>query len=276
LRIPVYTQQDLRLLRSTLDGNEQHPVWSRYIGLLVDRAPTHLCFSDACYDGLGAFSINEHLNFRWRLFRDDLCYCGFDMKSIDDDTREPDGTSDGIHINVLEFITMIIELWFVIVIIKRKGPFPGGYIVQLIGDNTTAISWLRYAARSHRPIVRELSRFAMALTLSCPYSLKLSSKHLSGKENQGADALSRPRDFPTWACATRRHFPLSNCQAYRVPYELLSVIATIISSAKTGVVYEPETTRLLTLELTTLSVGSNETSSQSSFSRGSHRTKRSR
>jgi hypothetical protein len=48
------------------------------------------------------------------------------MKSIDDDTREPDGTSNGMHINVLEFITMIIELWFVIVIIKRKGPFPGG------------------------------------------------------------------------------------------------------------------------------------------------------
>jgi hypothetical protein len=115
----------------------------------------------------------------------------------------------------------------------------------------------------------------MALTLSCPYSLKLSSKHLSGKENQGADALSRPRDFPTWACATRRHSPLLNCQAYWVPYELLSVIAMIILSAKTGEVYEPEMTRLLTLELTTLSVGSNETSSQSSFSRGSHRKKRS-
>jgi hypothetical protein len=98
------------------------------------------------------------------------------MKSIDDDMREPDGTSNGMHINVLEFITMIIELWFIIIIIKRKGPFPGGYIVQLIGDNTTAISWLRYAARSHHPIVRELSHFAMALTLSCPYSLEQTSQ----------------------------------------------------------------------------------------------------
>ncbi len=43
------------------------------------------------------------------------------MKSIDKDTQEPNGTTDGLHINVLEFITMIIELLFVIVIIKWKG-----------------------------------------------------------------------------------------------------------------------------------------------------------
>ena len=276
IRMPNHSLSDLRLLRSTLDENENHPVWSRYIGLLVDRDPTHLCLSDACYAGLGAFSINEHFNFRWRLFHEDLVSAGFDMKSINEDTSEPDGTSDGLHINVLEFVAMIIELWFVIAIIQRQGPYPGGYIVKLIGDNTTALSWLRYAARSHRPVVRDLSRFAMALTLSCPFSLKLSGRHLKGKLNKGADALSRPKEFPTWACATRMHSPLSNCQAYRVPYELLCTIATIISSAKTGVAFEPEMTKLLTLELITLSVGSNETSSQSSYSRGSHRTKRSR
>ena len=169
-----------------------HPVWSRYIGLLVDRDPTHVCLSDASYGGLGSFSLHEHFNFRWRLTRQDLIDAGFDMKSIDEDTSEPDGTSDGLHINVLEFVAMIIELWFVIILIQRHGPYPGGYIVQLLGDNTTALSWLRYAARSHRPIVRDLSRFAMALTLSCPLSLKLSGKHLKGKLNIGADALSRP------------------------------------------------------------------------------------
>jgi hypothetical protein len=145
---------------------------------------------------------------------------------------------------------------------QTKRIFPRGYIIQLIGDNMTAISCLQYAACFHHLIVHELSHFAMALTLSCCYSLKLSSKHLSGKsENQVVDALSRLRDFPTWACTTQWHSLLSTCQAYWVPYEILYVIALIISSAKTGVVYEPEMTRLLTLELFTLSVGSNETSS---------------
>ena len=276
IKMPSYALRDLQLLRLTLDDNENHPVWSRYIGLLVDREPTHQCLSDASYSGIGAFSEQEHFNFRWRLFRADLIQVGFDMKSIDDDTCEPDGTSDGLHINVLEFVTMIIELWFVIVICQRRGPHPGGYIVQLIGDNTSAISWLRYAARSHRPIVRELSRFAMALTLACPHSIKLSGEHLKGDLNKGADALSRPTEYPTWASATQQHSPLSNCQAFRVPYELLYTIAMIISSAKTGVLFEPEMTKLLNLELTTLSVGFNETSTQSSFSRGSHRAKRSR
>lgn len=276
LELPQHAIQDLRLLRSTLDSNASHPVWSRYIGLLVDREPNHQCWSDASYGGLGAFSLKEHFNFKWRLYREDLVQVGFDMKAIDEDTCEPDGTSDGLHINILEFVTMIIELWFVIAISKRRGPFPGGYIVRLIGDNTSALSWLRYAARSHRPMVRDLSRFALALTLACPQSLKLSGEHLKGDLNKGADALSRPLDYPTWASATQQDSRLLNCQAYRVPYELLSTIAMILSSARTGEVFEPEMTRLLNLELITLSVGFGETSTQSSFSRGSHRGKRSR
>jgi hypothetical protein len=48
---------------------------------------------------------------------------------------------------VLEFfIALIIELRFVITKISKRGPIAGGYIVSLHGDNTSAISWLRYAA----------------------------------------------------------------------------------------------------------------------------------
>jgi hypothetical protein len=108
------------------------------------------------------------------------------MKVIDEDSGEPDGMSDGLHNNLLEFIAMIIELWFVITMILKKGPIASGYIVSLHGNNTSAISWLHYAARSHHPLVRELSRFAMGLTLICPHSLKLTGKHLSGSLNKGA------------------------------------------------------------------------------------------
>jgi hypothetical protein len=106
----------------------------------VEREPIHKCFSDASYAGIGAFSAYEEFNFCWRLTRDDLIQVGFDMKAIDEDSGEPDGTSDGLHINVLEFIAMIIELWFMITKISEKGPIAGGYIVSLRGDNTSAIS----------------------------------------------------------------------------------------------------------------------------------------
>ena len=276
--IPIqqYTIQDLRLLRSTLDTNDHHPVWSRYIGLLVDREPTHECLSDASYGGMGAWSPHEHFNFMFRLTREDLVKAGFDMKAIDDGTEEPDIDEEGLHINVLEFICMIVELWFVLRLIQIQGPRVGGYIVSIIGDNTSALSWLRYASRSHRPIVRELSRFAMGLTLACPLSLKLTGKHLSGILNKGADALSRPEKFPTWASAIAHHSPMKTCQPYRVPFELLSAIAKTCSSTKTGEVYEPEMTKLLTLALTTLSIGSDGMSRQSSLSRGSHRSRTSR
>jgi hypothetical protein len=48
----------------------------------------------------------------WGLTCDDLVHAGFDMKSIDADTAEPNGTTDGLYINILEFITIIIDLWF--------------------------------------------------------------------------------------------------------------------------------------------------------------------
>jgi len=71
------------------------------------------------------------------------------MQAIDDDTCEPDSTTDGLHINILEYIAIIIELWFVIILVIRLGPRDGGYVVTLKSDNTSALSWMRYAARSH-------------------------------------------------------------------------------------------------------------------------------
>ena len=210
----------------------------------------------------------------WRLSRDDLIRSGFDMKALAANTSEPDGSSDGLHINILEFVGMLIELWFVVIFINRSGPIPGGYIVSLIADNTSALSWFRYASRSHRPAVRALARFGMQLTLSCLHSLKISGKHLAGLLNTGADALSRPQDYPSWASAIKRHSPLERCQPYRVPYELRVALATMITAAETGVAYEPEMTKLLTLVPTTLSIGAESNSVRTSASRASRRTTR--
>jgi hypothetical protein len=176
----------------------------------------------------------------------------------------------------LEFVALLTELWFVVAFIQRSGPVAGGHIVSLLADNTSALSWFRYASRSHRPAVRALARFGMQLTLACPHPLKLSGRHLAGSLNKGADALSRPQEFPTWASVIEHHSPLARCQPYRVPFELLSTLATIITAAETGAVFEPEMTKLLTLVPTTLNVGSEGNSVRSSALRPSRRMTRSR
>jgi hypothetical protein len=117
------TLEDLQLLQGTLDSDVNHPVWCRYIGLLVKREFTHEVTGDASYAGLGGWSPAKHFNFMWRLTREDLIQVGFDMKSINLNTAEPDGTSDGLHINILEFVTIIIDLWF------ELSP---GFVMQLV------------------------------------------------------------------------------------------------------------------------------------------------
>jgi len=68
-------------------------------------------------------------------------------------------------------------------------------------DNTSALSWMQYAARSHRPVVRELSRFFLALTLASPILFKLSGQHLSSKLNTGASLDAQAHPLTTWHVA---------------------------------------------------------------------------
>ena len=72
LTLNPQTIQDLQMLQATLDENIDHPAWTRDIGLLVIREPTHICLSDASYGGLGAWSAHYHFDFMWRLTREDL------------------------------------------------------------------------------------------------------------------------------------------------------------------------------------------------------------
>jgi hypothetical protein len=98
--------------------------------------------------------------------------------------------TDCLHINVLELIAIIINIWLALVFITKSGKIPGGHIISMLADNTSALSWMRYTSRTKRPVVRELSHFILDLTLSCPIQHKLSGLHIQGILNIGADKLS--------------------------------------------------------------------------------------
>ena len=128
-------------IRETLLAPEGSPLWSRPIALYLDRDYTHRVYSDASYGGIGGWSSD--FGFLWRLVREDLVRAGFDMKPIDLSSSEPlDATEPtGLHINPLEFIGVLINLWITIKYVQAAGPRAGGYILALFADNTTALAW---------------------------------------------------------------------------------------------------------------------------------------
>ena len=188
------------------------------------------------------------------------------MKQLQTGDSEPDIDAEGHHINILEFVAIIVNIWMIIVLSRYRSPPVGGHIFAVFADNTSALSWLRYASRSHCPNVRQLARFVSALLFASSFQGKVQGKHLAGVANRGADALSRCRKYPTWACATRRCSHLLTCQAYHLPRRLFLLLASITSGTRTAEVSAQEMTALLSLVPSTLRVGCNGSATTTSLS----------
>jgi hypothetical protein len=91
----------------------------------------------------------------------DLILLGFPMKVIDKYAKEPlDAKSEGLHINPLEFLACIVNLWLLLKLIQTLPPCLTGYIIDLLSDNTSALLWLRVTASTRDPRLQPLCRFA--------------------------------------------------------------------------------------------------------------------
>jgi hypothetical protein len=166
----------------------------------------------------------------WCICRDDLVDCGFNLTWLADEEETADSQApDCLHINILELIAIIINIWLTLVFITAASSIPGGHIVSFLVDNTSALSWMHYASHTKRPVVHALSRFILDLTLSSSIPHKMPGLHLVGILNIGADKLSWFEPPPkgggkTWASVISQHSPLKTCQAFRLLQKLLSVI----------------------------------------------------
>jgi hypothetical protein len=102
----------------------------------------------------------------WRITTEDLLLFGFDMKPSGKANNEPiTSNSKGLHINPLEFLAVIINLWLALKLITEAPPCLTGYIINLLLDNTTALSWMHVAATTPNPELQQLARFASALLM---------------------------------------------------------------------------------------------------------------
>ena len=264
ISIPDHVFHYLQLLRTATTNPAS---WTRSIGLLVPRQATAVAYSDAAYTGMGGWS--PHFGFLWRLTRSHLEHVGFPMREIlEDDAAASQSGHDTLHINTLEFIGLIINLWFCLSCLQKCPTIPGGYIPLLRADNTTAVSMYSTAARSRRRVLRNLCFLCeglIALSPASQYS-QISCNHIPGKENDEADGLSRPELFPTVSSVIERFSHLRTCQGFLVPYALLSSLVTAISSPKIEATSVSAMTQLLALEPVSFVPGANDTTSNGGYS----------
>ena len=142
------------------------------INLLVVRTPTRIAWSDSCPFGLGGYTLK---GTAWRIkVPPDCPFYG-------DDTAN----------NVLEFLGMAISVLLLIQETRADNEIHPCLLV--LGDNTSAISWIFKSGRVARTskyykAVKTIARHIAHSTLSA--SVQVCSQHLAGTTNTVADLLS--------------------------------------------------------------------------------------
>ena len=277
---------DLKLLRYTLTGPKATLAWTQPISLIIPREPTGEPIGDASFEGMGGYCLKY--GYMWRLSHADLKSCGLDIPKEDAEliqryqAAKESGDTETVkhlaHINILEFIAIIINIWMFIKIGKKLESDPKfEHIIHARTDNTSALSWLMHASRTKKPPVRNLARHFQLLLTQTPVPYKLQPSHIAGKINENADLLSRPKSrAPSWASVILASNPsLRSCTPYQVPRKLLLHLAALINSKGTEDGLEQKTIRLWTLEANILGNGSwGQLGSRTSLSSGSSHKRR--
>jgi len=265
--LPPDIRDELSQFLALISTDIQDGAWKRPIGLLIPRDTTITTATDASTNALGGWCDRKSLNHMWRISIQDLHAAGFPSNMGWDNTHnfnEADIDPKKIHINILEFIAIFIELWICVrqLLTFKESPSTkelhaapastipaGGHRILVCADNTSALSWLRYASRTKRPPVRRLARL-LTHFLSQVFpatSLQLQPRHIRGVSNVEADNLSRLEKSPSWAnvmASCPRLRPLRVCL---IPPELLSVLASTFSDPQTEESSETAMTSLWTV-----------------------------
>jgi len=225
-------------------------VWARPMGLLIRRDPTFVPYSDACPHGLGGYCFL--LYFQWRQITG--------VYSITPDLSALDHlTTDNIHINIFEFIAIIINLFFSILRMQEKATkerylTSNGYIIHAMSDNTSALSWMKHASRSRSAPIRNLALFLVTFLFHANSIIPLSTHglHVPGNLNDLADALSRPQLFPSYSDVWNRYEDLQVLPCFRVPQQLTAMINSCLSQKLIPVPSGQEMRALLSIRLSSL------------------------
>ena len=233
---------------------------------LIQQEHTATALSDAAYMGIGGWSPN--FKFMWCVTWDNLISASFLMPEIDAEDKAIHLTNpDDLHINTLEFFAIIINIWFVILYIHQDPTKVGGHIIWILANNTSTLSWFKYAAHSHQQAICNLAYLChhLIVFLQTVEFATFKGQHIQGKENIKVDALSCPELFPTLASTIMQHSQLQTCHAFLLPFRLLSMITRALSYPTIEASFINKIIALLTLMPTSSAIGANSMPNQMGF-----------
>jgi hypothetical protein len=158
-----------------------------------------------------------------------MIVAGFQMKALNIEEYEPRPGCNGLHINPLELVGVIINVVLALAWATTVTAPTGGHVFRIWADNTSALSWLENTSRDTNPIVLCRVRFLMAILVVSGIPCILQGEHIPGAQNMGADPLSRPTLLPIWASVIVACPMVKLCWRCQVPPVLLSDLASTIS-----------------------------------------------
>ena len=245
--------QDLRHLRSIL-STDNSLLWTRPLSLLVEKEPHFLGESDASNTAMGG--ISRDLQFQWRLSNSAF-------SNLPPWIVVPEGAPSW-HINVHEFIAIIINGFFMMFAFLHISsstptllPQTDGFIFRLQADNTSALSWMRHLSRTRDAHLTQLCHLFSHLifTFNSSVPSRFDGKHLPGKLNTQADALSRPQTFPSYNDIFAIYPEMRSLPAYRPPRPLISAINACLWKKSTRATLNAATEPLFSSRLSSFRLG---------------------
>jgi hypothetical protein len=272
--IPPTIIAELRDFCAHISDDISDPYWCRHIGLLVQRTPTVTVLTDASSKALGGWSSEHELNHMWRITVADLVQAGMPRGVGWQNTHNYHEVAidpQALHINILEFFAIFIELWICVrqihiahssIVVPNDNMCetlpPGGHRILALADNTSALSWLRYASRTKRAPVRNIARLLTAF-LCLPFvasNIRVQGRHIPGVANVEADHLSRFEKSASWEAVMAHCAPLKNLRTCQLPEELLSLLVYCYLKEPTEEWFATATTQLWTIAPPSFATGS--------------------
>ena len=193
-----------------------------------------MLLSDASYTGIGGLSPTYGI--MWQVMQQDLVDLGFPMKKLRCFQDEPlDVKSKGLHINPLEFIGTIINIWLHLVLELSLPSWP------------QATSWSCWRI-TRRPCHRVISHLLLKMNCfnlghtSLPPFLSLligrtpERNLIISKESRITKrTLSRSDNgvIPSWEAMCDRHSHLATCGICLLPCKLFVTLAQLLGSSAT-------------------------------------------
>jgi hypothetical protein len=207
---------------------ESNIAWETPIAHIIPRMPMFASFGDGCLEGARGYSIL--LGFWWHIPFPEVVK----QRTLLHKRDSKDGLF--ISINVLEFVTIIINYCATLHIITTTLATNDPYLVLLnVTNNTSALSWTNGACKKSK-VSCMLAHFFCLLMINPP--LGINFKWISTDDNKIADDIfscikkeSANEDSPPffdYSTLTQRYPELIHCFSFTIQPKLILLMWEIV------------------------------------------------